>query len=156
MVLTKDFNFNSHDFKLPEDLGKRVALGLLDEIFSGSAVDSANQPFAFLLMSLTSAENVSTIKVGRVTQQSVAMLKHIKQFVNVQFKIEEVEDDVYSEDEDSDEESKGDGEDEEMSESASEKSNKVQKEAKTQIAFPKSFIFSCIGIGLTNIARKTE
>lgn len=124
MVLTKDFNFNSHDFKLPEDLGKRVALGLLDEIFSGSAVDSANQPFAFLLMSLTSAENVSTIKVGRVTQQSVAMLKHIKQFVNVQFKIEEVEDDVYSEDEDSDEESKGDGEDEEMSESASEKSIK--------------------------------
>jgi RNA 3'-terminal phosphate cyclase len=78
MVLTKDFNFNSHDFKLPEDLGKRVALGLLDEIFSGSAVDSANQPFAFLLMSLTSADNVSTIKVGRVTQQSVAMLKHIK------------------------------------------------------------------------------
>lgn len=157
MVLTKDFNFNSHDFKLPEDLGKRVALGLLDEIFSGSAVDSANQPFAFLLMSLTSAENVSTIKVGRVTQQSVAMLKHIKQFVNVQFKIEEVEDDVYSEDEDSDdEEVKGDGEDEEMSESASEKSIKVQKEAKTQIAFPKSFIFSCIGIGLTNIARKTE
>ena len=124
MVLTKDFNFNSHDFKLPEDLGKRVALGLLDEIFSGSAVDSANQPFAFLLMSLTSAENVSTIKVGRVTQQSVAMLKHIKQFVNVQFKIEEVEDDVYSEDEDSDEEVKGDGEDEEMSESVSEKSIK--------------------------------
>ena len=125
MVLTKDFNFNSHDFKLPEDLGKRVALGLLDEIFSGSAVDSANQPFAFLLISLTSAENVSTIKVGRVTQQSVAMLKHIKQFVNVQFKIEEVEDDVYSEDSDDDEEEvKGDGEDEEMSESASEKSIK--------------------------------
>jgi RNA 3'-terminal phosphate cyclase len=120
MVLTKDFNFNSHDFKLPEDLGKRVALGLLDEIFSGSAVDSANQPFAFLLMSLTSAENVSTIKVGRVTQQSVAMLKHIKQFVNVQFKIEEVEDDVYSEDSDDDEEEvKGDGEDEELSESPS-------------------------------------
>ena len=122
MVLTKDFNFNSHDFKLPEDLGKLVALGLLDEIFSGSAVDSANQPFAFLLMSLTSADNVSTIKVGRVTQQSVAMLKHIKQFINVQFKIEEVEDDVYSEDSDEDEdveEVKGDGEDE-MSESASE------------------------------------
>ena len=156
MVLTKDFNFNSHDFKLPEDLGKRVALGLLDEIFSGSAVDSANQPFAFLLMSLTSADNVSTIKVGRVTQQSVAMLKHIKQFINVQFKIEEVEDDVYSEDsEDEDEEVKGDGEDE-MSESASEKSKKEEKEGKTQLAFPKSFIFSCIGIGLTNIARKTE
>jgi hypothetical protein len=110
-------------------------------------------------MSLTSADNVSTIKVGRVTQQSVAMLKHIKQFINVQFKIEEVEDDVYSEDsddEDEEEEVKGDGEDDEMSESASEKSKKEEKEGKTQLAFPKSFIFSCIGIGLTNIARKTE
>jgi hypothetical protein len=159
MVLTKDFNFNSHDFKLPEDLGKRVALGLLDEIFSGSAVDSANQPFAFLLMSLTSADNVSTIKVGRVTQQSVAMLKHIKQFINVQFKIEEVEDDVYSDDSEDEEEDKAnvdeDGEDE-MSESASEKPKKEQKIANTQLAFPKTFIFSCIGIGLTNIARKTE
>jgi hypothetical protein len=43
-----------------------------------------------------------------------------------------------------------------MSESASEKSKKEEKEGKTQLAFPKSFIFSCIGIGLTNIARKTE
>ena len=109
-------------------------------------------------MSLTSADNVSTIKVGRVTQQSVAMLKHIKQFINVQFKIEEVEDDVYSEDSDEDveEEVKGDDEDDEMSESASEQAEKSKKEVKTQLAFPKSFIFSCIGIGLTNIARKTE
>ena len=110
-------------------------------------------------MSLTSADNVSTIKVGRVTQQSVAMLKHIKQFINVQFKIEEVEDDVYSEDSEDEEEDKGvvdeDGEDE-ISESASQKPNKEQKEANTLLAFPKTFIFSCIGIGLTNIARKTE
>jgi RNA 3'-terminal phosphate cyclase-like protein len=42
MLLTKDYNFNSKDFKLPEDLGKRVALALLDEIFSGSSVDSSN------------------------------------------------------------------------------------------------------------------
>jgi hypothetical protein len=42
MLITKGYNFNSTDFKLPEDLGKRVALGLLDEIFSGSSVDSAN------------------------------------------------------------------------------------------------------------------
>lgn len=26
MILTKDLNYNSHDFKLPEDLGKRAAL----------------------------------------------------------------------------------------------------------------------------------
>jgi RNA 3'-terminal phosphate cyclase-like protein len=52
LILTKDYNYNSSDFKLPEDLGKRVALALLDEIFAGGAVDSANQSFALLLMSL--------------------------------------------------------------------------------------------------------
>ncbi len=83
MLLTKDYNFNSADFKLPEDLGKRVALGLLDEIFSGSAVDSANQPFALLLMSLATDDNIGSIKIGRITQQSIAMLKHIKAFLNI-------------------------------------------------------------------------
>ncbi len=42
IILTKDYNFNSQDFKLPEDLGQRVALGLLDEIYSCSVIDSAN------------------------------------------------------------------------------------------------------------------
>jgi RNA 3'-terminal phosphate cyclase-like protein len=42
MIFTKDYNFNTSEFKLPEDLGKRVALALLDEIFSGGIIDSAN------------------------------------------------------------------------------------------------------------------
>jgi hypothetical protein len=43
MVITKDFNFgNSKEFVLPEDLGERCALGMLDEIFSGGCVDSNN------------------------------------------------------------------------------------------------------------------
>ena len=67
MIYTKDFNYNSQDFKLPEDLGKRAALGLLDEIFNGGSVDSANQSFAFLLMALTSSDNISNIKIGRIT-----------------------------------------------------------------------------------------
>jgi RNA 3'-terminal phosphate cyclase len=68
MLLTKDYNYNSQDFKLPEDLGKRAALGLLDEIFTGAAVDTANQSFALLLMSLASDDSVSAIKIGRITQ----------------------------------------------------------------------------------------
>jgi RNA 3'-terminal phosphate cyclase len=59
MIFTKDFNYNSKEFKLPEDMGKRAALALLDEIFSGGAVDSANQPFALLLMSLSSQDSIS-------------------------------------------------------------------------------------------------
>ena len=153
MILTKDYNFNSIDFKLPEDLGKRTALALLDEIFSGSAVDSANQPFALLLMSLAASDNISSIKIGRITQQSISMLKNIKAFVNVQFKITEVEDDVYSSDDSEEEEVKEKNEsDSQMSES--EASEVVVK--KSSAEFPKSFIFSCIGIGLSNIARKAE
>lgn len=68
LILTKDYNYNSHDFKLPEDLGKRVALALLDEIFAGGAIDSANQSFALLLMSLAASDNISSIKIGRITQ----------------------------------------------------------------------------------------
>jgi len=156
MILTKDYNFNSIDFKLPEDLGKRTALALLDEIFSGSAVDSANQPFALLLMSLAASDNISSIKIGRITQQSISMLKNIKAFVNVQFKITEVEDDVYLSDDSEEEEVKEKNEsDSQMSESeASEASEVVVK--KSSAEFPKSFIFSCIGIGLSNIARKAE
>ena len=54
--------------------------------------------------------------------------------------MQECEDDVYSdesEDEDQNEE------DSEMADAA-------------QVKFPKAFIFTCIGIGLTNFARKAE
>lgn len=157
MILTKDYNFNSIDFKLPEDLGKRTALALLDEIFSGSAVDSANQPFALLLMSLAASDNISSIKIGRITQQSISMLKNIKAFVNVQFKITEVEDDVYSSD-DSEEEEVKEKSDLQMSESEASEESEVSEvvKKKSSAEFPKSFIFSCIGIGLSNIARKAE
>lgn len=104
MLFTKDYNFNNQDFKLPEDLGKRTALALLDEIYSGGVVDSANQPLALLLMSLSTQDNISSIKIGRITQQSIAMMRHIKKFFNVKFKITEVEDDVYSSDSDEEQE----------------------------------------------------
>lgn len=42
IILTKDFTFDSNAFKMPEDLGERVAHAMLDEIFSGGVVDSTN------------------------------------------------------------------------------------------------------------------
>lgn len=89
---------------------------------------------------MSSGDSISQVKLGRVTQQSIHLLRHLKQFFNLQFKIQECEDDVYSdesEDEDQNEE------DSEMADAA-------------QVKFPKAFIFTCIGIGLTNFARKAE
>jgi hypothetical protein len=85
------------------------------------------------------------------------MLKHIKSFLNVQFKIAEVEDDVYSESssEEEEEEDKNDGSEESLSVAVA-KDKVVKGSCGAKPEFPKSFIFSCIGIGLTNIARKTE
>jgi hypothetical protein len=63
------------------------------------------------------------------------MLRHLKTFFNISFKIKECEDDVYSSDS-----------------SDSEPDDDMAVESK----FPRCFIFSCIGVGLTNIARKIE
>ena len=85
------------------------------------------------------------------------MMRHIKKFCNVQFKIAECEDDIIGDDSsDSDEEDKNS--DNSSSEDAEDPKSvkKVKSTTDKPTEFPKSFIFSCIGIGLTNIARKTE
>ena len=67
----------------------------------------------------------------------MALLRNLKQFFNLQFRIERCADDVYSE---SDEE---------------EEEDKAEEATNEQVApFPQTFIFSCIGIGLTNFARR--
>lgn len=68
MLLSKDFNFgNEKEFILPEDLALRAGHALLDEIFHGGCIDSTNQPLLVLMMALASNENVSQLKIGRLT-----------------------------------------------------------------------------------------
>ena len=106
VILTKDFNFgNSKEYILPEDLGARAAYGMLDEIFGGGCVDSTNQSFALLLMAVSSADNISALKLGRITQQSIALLRNLKSFFNVNFKIEQCQDEVYDDSDSSSNES---------------------------------------------------
>ena len=59
MIFTKDYNFNNFEYKLPEDLGKRAGLGMLDEIYSGGVIDSTNQPLLLMLMALSNSSNIS-------------------------------------------------------------------------------------------------
>lgn len=67
VIYTKDFMFGK-EFKLPEDLGERAAFAMLDEIFTGGAIDSSNQPMLLLLVSLASGDNISSIKLARITE----------------------------------------------------------------------------------------
>ena len=91
-----------------------------------------------LLAAVSSGDAISQVKLGRVTEQSVSLLRHLKQFFNLQFRIEQCQDDVYSsESEDEPEEAAAEGD-------------------QGQVKFPQTFIFSCIGLGLTNFARRQE
>ena len=54
-----------------------------------------------MLCALACGDNISSVKLSRVTEQSIQMLRHVKEFFNVQFKIKECEDDVYNESSDS-------------------------------------------------------
>jgi len=83
------------EFKMPEDLGERAAYAMLDEIFTGGAIDSTNQSMLLLLTSLASGDNISSVKLARITEQSIQMLRYLKIFFNIQYKIKECEDDVF-------------------------------------------------------------
>lgn len=113
VILTKDFNFgNSKEFTLPEELGARAAYGMLDEVFGGGCVDSTNQSFALLLMAVSAGDNISALKLGRITQQSIALLRNLKAFFNVNFKIEQCQDDVYDDSSSEEENNSEEGEQE--------------------------------------------
>ena len=72
--------------KLPEDIGRETSQYLLEEIAAGGCVDSTHQPLALTLMALTT-EDVSRLRVGKLTGQSITALRALKQFLNIKFMI---------------------------------------------------------------------
>lgn len=72
--------------QLPEDIGARAATLLLQQVAHSGFVDSCCQPLAFLLMVLT-PEDVSRVLVGPLTAAGVQMLRLLRDFFGVRFKI---------------------------------------------------------------------
>lgn len=72
---------------VPEDMGKTCADYLLQEIYRGGCIDSANQSLAALLMVLGEAD-VSKVLTGPLTQYTIQFLRHIRDFFQVTFKLE--------------------------------------------------------------------
>ncbi|BFU25809.1 18S rRNA biogenesis protein RCL1, putative [Entamoeba histolytica HM-1:IMSS-B] len=69
---------------VPEDIGQKVACGLLREIETGGCIDSMHQPWLFILMTLCS-EDVSKLRCGDLTAQAVECLRTIKALTGVTF-----------------------------------------------------------------------
>ena len=84
------------DHSVPEDLGEVAANQLLDEIYRGGCVDSSFQALAILFMVL-GPPDVSKIIIGTMTDNTVAMLRHLRDFFGVICNLEHYRPEVDSE-----------------------------------------------------------
>ncbi|XP_066603763.1 probable RNA 3'-terminal phosphate cyclase-like protein [Prorops nasuta] len=100
---------------VPEDLGKEAALKLLDEIYRNGCIDSAFQCMAIIFMVL-GKKDVSKITLGPLTQLTIQLLRDLKEFFGIVFKIEP---------------------------------HKEEDEIQDQVDL------TCVGIGYTNLSRRT-
>eukprot|EP00568_Trieres_chinensis_P006866 CAMPEP_0183300838 /NCGR_PEP_ID=MMETSP0160_2-20130417/7129_1 /TAXON_ID=2839 ORGANISM="Odontella Sinensis, Strain Grunow 1884" /NCGR_SAMPLE_ID=MMETSP0160_2 /ASSEMBLY_ACC=CAM_ASM_000250 /LENGTH=389 /DNA_ID=CAMNT_0025463329 /DNA_START=101 /DNA_END=1270 /DNA_ORIENTATION=- len=71
---------------LPEDLGKRAAAMLLEEIRRGGCIDTSAQTTALLLMCL-GPEDAARIRLGTLSPYTVEALRLFKRAFDVEFKI---------------------------------------------------------------------
>jgi RNA 3'-terminal phosphate cyclase-like protein len=69
----------------PEQLGRKVAEELLNQVEHGGFVDEFHQSIILVLMAIAN-DDVSKIKIGTLTEASVEALRLIEQFFGIQFK----------------------------------------------------------------------
>ncbi|KAK7319602.1 hypothetical protein RJT34_04325 [Clitoria ternatea] len=72
------------DLMPPEDIGKGVAHVLLGEISQCGVVDSTHQGLLFLLCALC-PQDVSKVRVGKLSQHGVETLRNIRDFFDLKF-----------------------------------------------------------------------
>lgn len=72
--------------RTPEDIGRQAAYALLEEVARGGVVDTAHQGLLLMLCAL-GPEEVNEIRLGPLTPYAVSTLRHIRDFLNVQFSI---------------------------------------------------------------------
>ncbi|XP_005110004.2 RNA 3'-terminal phosphate cyclase-like protein [Aplysia californica] len=71
---------------IPEDIGKKAAVSLLQEIHRGGCVGSMAQSLAALMMVL-GQQDVSKVQMGELTPYTIQFLRHIRDFFQVTFSI---------------------------------------------------------------------
>eukprot|EP00045_Choanoeca_perplexa_P005772 m.48384 g.48384 ORF g.48384 m.48384 type:complete len:360 (-) comp13285_c0_seq3:72-1151(-) len=72
--------------QLPEELGETAAHLLCEEIDRGGCFDTQSQTLCFLFMTL-GPEDVSKVRIGKLSPFSIQFLRDLKQFFNVTFKL---------------------------------------------------------------------
>ncbi|KAJ7981241.1 RNA 3'-terminal phosphate cyclase-like protein [Quillaja saponaria] len=70
----------------PGDIGEKIASALLGEIEQGGVVDSTHQGLLFLLCALC-PQDVSKVRVGKLSQYGMETLRNIRDFLGLKFAI---------------------------------------------------------------------
>ena len=71
---------------LPEDIGKSAVKRLLQDLKHGGCVDTSNQWIMLLFMALC-PEDVSRIRLGKLSEYTIAYLRLIRQMLGVTFRL---------------------------------------------------------------------
>jgi len=71
---------------VPEDLAQTCATQLLQEILRGGCVDTSSQSTSLAMMAM-GPEDVSKIRLGKLSPHTISFLQHIRQFFDVTFQI---------------------------------------------------------------------
>lgn len=74
----------------PENVAKEAVYDLLEEIHRGGCVDSRAQGLTVLFMALCEAD-LSKVKSGPFTPYTIQLLRHMKEFLHVTFKLDSIE-----------------------------------------------------------------
>lgn len=69
---------------VPEDIGRAAAQLLLEEVSRGGVTDGTHQGL-LLLMAALGPEEMNEVRLGPLTPYAVRTLRHIREFLNVQF-----------------------------------------------------------------------
>ncbi|XP_010273558.1 PREDICTED: probable RNA 3'-terminal phosphate cyclase-like protein [Nelumbo nucifera] len=70
----------------PVDVGEQIASVLLGEVEQGGVVDSTHQGLLFLLCALC-PQDVSKVRVGKLSPYAIETLRHIRDFLGIKFVI---------------------------------------------------------------------
>ena len=116
-------------FWYPEDNATPLCRRLLEEVYRGGCVDSTCQSLAALMMALGPSD-VSRCVTGPLSPYTVQFLRHIRDFLDVTFKLETHE----QEEDEAAAEGEGDGQ-------LRMGADKVK--------------LTCVGIGMTNLSKRT-
>ena len=161
-ALSTDLMNDKNDLtKNANDISKECSLKFLNDIYKSGCTNAHNQGIFLFLMALSEKNYVSYMKIGKISEHTKQVLRLIYKLLGVKFNIRECDeyDNEESEDEnnnDENENEEGEEKEDDINDDEDDNDNDFENNKFNEDELPtpyKQFMFSCVGIGLRNVAR---